>query len=76
MANFICFWAIFKCCKCPNNKQIIQQSGHTGRRVGRNKCHVKAPNVVSPIDIASRSAQTTNTAILFHRERDGCVAAL
>ena len=29
LSNILCCWAIFGCCKWPNNKQIIQPSGHT-----------------------------------------------
>ena len=31
LANLICHWANFHCCKGPNIKQIIQPSGHTDR---------------------------------------------
>ena len=30
LGKFKCLWAIFECCKCPNIKHILQQSGHTG----------------------------------------------
>ena len=30
LANFICYWANFNCCKWPNTEQTIYPSGHTG----------------------------------------------
>ena len=57
MAQFICFWAIFQCCKWPNIENTILSSGHTASK------HITSKNY----DFNIFSSSTTYIQIISYK---------